>query len=413
MGMWTPKQQIWMDNANKRYNIAVGARRSGKTYPSYFYIPKVFLDVKDLPGLKVILGTTKGTLQRNLIEPLQGIWTTDVVSNINSENISTMFGMKVHCLGSDNIKRVDQIRGSSIARIAWDEIVTGNKSVWEMVKTSLDKPYSRLYGTGNPDSPVHHIYEFINDPVNQDDIFYQQYTLYDNPKLDPSVIRAFENAYPIGSMWHSRLVLGEWVRAEGVIYSTFNTSNISDGGHIFTDEQAPKYGEWVISVDHGISNPFAGLLWLVVGDVAWLMNEYYHDGKKEGQLTDSEHANNLTKLVTDNVKHYNSGIKCYIDPAAASFKEEIKRQGFFQPVNANNSVMDGIRLTFSAFSLKKLLIHQNCKQTIKGLQSYMWDDNSLDERPLKENDHIADSCRYLVASHLNSKSGISTGSLAW
>jgi len=417
--MWNPHQKYFFENATKRYNFAIGARRSGKTFPSYYYIPKIFRAVKDESGLKVILGTTKGTLTRNLIEPLQNIWGTGLVGNINSENICTMFGMKVHCLGTDNVKRVDQIRGSSIARVAWDEIVTGHKDVWEMVKTSLDQPYSRLYGTGNPDSPIHHIYEFINDPNNANDVFYQQYSLYDNPKLDPSVIIAFENAYPIGSVWHSRLVLGEWVRAQGVIYSCFIASNINNGGHLINDKQIPEGREYVCSIDYGISNNTVALLWRVVKGKAYLIKWYIHSGRnlaiqefgdntEGGQLDESIHAENIVKMIKS-VDGAFPNLTIIVDPAAPGMISHLKRNYGLNANGAENTLVGrpgkpgGIENTFSDFHHKRIFIHEECKPLIKGLQTYSWDDK-LDEngreKPIKEKDDEVDALRYFCQSYL-------------
>ena len=68
------KQREFLDNANHRWNIKQGATRSGKTYLDYFVIPKRIRQVAGKDGLVVILGNTKGTLQRNVIEPLQNIY---------------------------------------------------------------------------------------------------------------------------------------------------------------------------------------------------------------------------------------------------------------------------------------------------------------------------------------------------
>ena len=76
---FTPKQREFLDNANHRWNIKEGATRSGKTYLDYFVIPKRIRRVAGLPGLVVILGNTKGTLQRNIIEPLQDMYGAELV----------------------------------------------------------------------------------------------------------------------------------------------------------------------------------------------------------------------------------------------------------------------------------------------------------------------------------------------
>ena len=104
------KQQEYFMNATHRWNVKTGATRSGKTYMDYFVIPKRIRAVAGKEGLIVILGHTKGTLQRNIIEPLQSIWGTELVSDIRSDNTATLFGEKVYCLGAEKISRVDVLR---------------------------------------------------------------------------------------------------------------------------------------------------------------------------------------------------------------------------------------------------------------------------------------------------------------
>ena len=111
---FTKKQREFLDNANHRWNIKVGATRSGKTYLDYFVIPKRIRRVAGLPGLVVILGNTKGTLQRNIIEPLQTMYGTALVSDIRSDNTANLFGEKCYCLGADKVNQANRIRGSSI-----------------------------------------------------------------------------------------------------------------------------------------------------------------------------------------------------------------------------------------------------------------------------------------------------------
>ena len=110
----TPKQREYRRNATHRWNIKTGATRSGKTYGDYFLLPKRLRAGSGKEGANVILGNTRGTIQRNLIEPLQDMYGTTLVSSIRSDNTATIFGERVHCLGADNKKHVDRIRGMSI-----------------------------------------------------------------------------------------------------------------------------------------------------------------------------------------------------------------------------------------------------------------------------------------------------------
>ena len=81
-------QREYLDNANRRWCFKTGATRSGKTYiDTLCVIPKRIRARIGKPGLAVILGVTKSTIERNILEPMRNIWGTDLVGEINSQNI--------------------------------------------------------------------------------------------------------------------------------------------------------------------------------------------------------------------------------------------------------------------------------------------------------------------------------------
>lgn len=213
----TSKQKEYWLNANHRWNIKSGATRSGKTYLDYYMIPRRIRAVHGKDGLIMILGNTKTTLQRNIIEPLQNIWGSDLVSDIKSDNTAQMFGEKVHCLGADKINQVNKLRGSGIKYCYGDEVVTWHEDVFSMLKSRLDKDYSKFDGTCNPENPQHWFKKFMDSDA---DIFRQDYTIYDNDFLSPTVVKALEQEYA-GTVFFDRFILGKWTLAEGLIYAQF------------------------------------------------------------------------------------------------------------------------------------------------------------------------------------------------
>ena len=125
-------QREYFQKAPHRWTIKQGATRSGKTYMDYFVIPKRIRRVAGEDGLVVLLGNTKGTLQRNIIEPLQNIWGVELVSNIRNDNTAMLFGEKCYCLGADKVNQVDRLRGSSIKYCYGDEVVTWHEDVFDI-----------------------------------------------------------------------------------------------------------------------------------------------------------------------------------------------------------------------------------------------------------------------------------------
>ena len=83
-----------------------------------------------------------------------------------------------------------------------------------------------------------------------------------------------------------------------------------------------------------------------------------------------------------------------VDPSAASFIETIRRHGKYSVWDADNDVLDGIRVTSSLLSAGMLLIHESCKDAIREFSLYRWDEKKNSDTVLKENDHAMDDIRY-------------------
>lgn len=387
--MFTPMQEDFFRNATRRWNVKSGATRSGKTYMDYYLIPKRLRAVAGKPGLNVILGNTKSTLTKNIIEPLQEIWGDKLVRNINSENISYMFGEKVHCLGAEKVNQVNRIRGSSIKYCYGDEVVTWHQDVFDMLKSRLDKPYSCFDGTCNPEGRSHWFKKFLDSDA---DIYCQNYQLYDNPFLSANFVTNLEKEYA-GTVYFDRYILGKWINAEGLVYGMFNDS------HIVTPDALQFVPAYYVSCDYGTLNATVFLLWHKLQDSRWYCErEYYYSGRKETRhKTDSEYA--------DDMQRFTSGINSttIIDPSAASFIAELRKRNQ-RVIQAKNSVLDGIRFTASLLNQNKLLFNPSCKETINEFSCYRWDDKKANDTVIKDNDHCMDAMRYFTYTVLkNSK----------
>ena len=190
------------------------------------------------------------------------------VGTINSENIATLFGDKVYCLGAEKISQVAKVQGASFKYCYGDEVAKWNEEVFEMVKSRLDKPYSCFDGSLNPENPTHWLKRFIDSDA---DIYLQEYTLFDNHYLPEDFVENLCKEYK-GTVYYDRLVMGKWTRAEGLIFPTFTDTNI------YNDETRPValYSTSIrmISCDYGTTNPCVFLDTYDDGDVIWVDNEY-------------------------------------------------------------------------------------------------------------------------------------------
>ena len=213
------KQNEYILNATHRWNIKSGAVRSGKSFVDTAYIiPFRIRAVAGKPGLNVILGVSKESIERNVLQPMRELYTDKLIGTINNRNVAHICGEEVYCLGAEKISQVAKIQGSSIKYCYGDEIAKWNKEVFQMLKSRLDKPYSCFDGSCNPEHPTHWLKEFLD---NLDlDIYLQQYTIFDNPYLDTEFVKQLCKEYE-GTIYYDRLILGLWKRAEGAIYKRF------------------------------------------------------------------------------------------------------------------------------------------------------------------------------------------------
>ena len=95
----TEKQREYLRHCNHRWNVKTGATGSGKSFVDFTaVIPKRILASRG-EGLLVLLGNTRGTLERNILEPMRQWWPGNV-GMIRSDNTVEIFGHKVYALGS-------------------------------------------------------------------------------------------------------------------------------------------------------------------------------------------------------------------------------------------------------------------------------------------------------------------------
>lgn len=213
------KQVEYTKQSTHRWNIKSGAVRSGKSFvDTSAVIPVRIIERLRKPGLTVILGVSRDTIERNVLQPLREIYTDKRVGTINSRNTAYLFGEEVYCLGAEKVSQVAKIQGSSIKYCYGDEIAKWNKEVFQMLKSRLDKPYSCFDGACNPEHPTHWLKEFIDNP--ELDIYLQKYTIFDNPFLPEEYVKQLCKEYE-GTIYYDRLILGLWKRADGSIYKRF------------------------------------------------------------------------------------------------------------------------------------------------------------------------------------------------
>ena len=386
MSGFTYKQTEYLNKATHRWNVKSGATRSGKTYLDYYVIPKRIRRVANMDGLIVLLGNTKGTLQRNIIEPLQKIWGTQLVSDIRTDNTAILFGEKCYCLGADKVNQVDKIRGSSIKYCYGDEVVTWHQDVFEMLKSRLDKDYSKFDGTCNPDNPKHWFKTFIDSDA---DIYSQHYTIDDNTFLPKQVSDNLKKEY-YGTVFYDRYILGKWKAAEGIIYRQF-----ADEPDKFIIDKAPEIVFATIGVDFGgnksahafVCNGFTKNM----GEVITL-DEFYL--KEEISPTDLE--KHFVEFVKRNKAKYNI-YECFCDSAETTLIQGLRAAITNARIDIDVrkalkcNIVNRINFYNNIISHNRYKILKHCVNTIEALSTAVWDSKSITDQRLDDGSINIDS----------------------
>lgn len=381
----TEKQMEYVREAHRRWNIAEGAVRSGKSWLATTYtIPDRVTSLAGKRGIDLILGVSLGNIERNVLLPMRERYGSALVGEIRGmDNAATVFGEKVYCIGAEKKNQTAKLKGSEVKFCYCDELADISEDVFEMLKSRLSLPYSECHAACNPASPSHWLKRFLDTPGL--DVYDQHYTIEDNPHLPAEYVDELKKEYA-GTVWYDRYIKGEWTLAEGLVYQ-FPRESIEEDAELLDGEVC-----WC-SIDYGITNPFAALLWTVRDGTAVCVDEWGFDSRREGRrLTDQELYDGLRAFLRGrNVE------SVVIDPSATSFREVIDREGEWWCVPAKNSVTDGIQLVSRAMGAGQLKIAPRCAGLWSELGAYHWDGKRPDH-VVKETDHYCDAMRYFVAT---------------
>jgi PBSX family phage terminase large subunit len=197
-----------------------------------------------------------------------------------------------------------------------------------------------------------------------------------------------ESQYVKGSVWYRRDIDGERCIAEGLVYPMYEKA--------ISPIPAGETKEYCISIDYGTLNAFAALLWEKINGEWFATREYYYSGREEKiQKTDEQYARDIDAWCMDILP--GQKIRTIVDPSAASFITLLqKRNGRYKVIKAVNAVSDGIRETANSLDNGYIKISPNLENWKEEAAGYVWDQDTDEDKPVKENDHLMDATRYFV-----------------
>lgn len=383
----TEKQKEYVREAHHRWNFAEGAVRSGKSWlANNFTIPDRILHGVGLDGINLIMGVSLGNIERNVLVPMRERFGEGMVGTIGGpDNTVNLFGQRCYCLGAEKATQKRKLQGSAVKFCYIDEAAGINPEVFEMLKSRLSFEYSECHAGLNPEGPRHWLKQFID---RKDlDIYRQHYTIFDNPYLPKSYVEQLCREYT--GVFYDRYISGLWTQAEGLVYQTALEQAVIPDIPLF---EIPEHSPVWVSIDYGITNPFAALLWTVRGGAVVAFDEYSFDSRDNGyRKTDAM----LYKELKEKISRYNVE-SIVVDPSASSFIEEIRADGLFTVIPADNEVVPGIQNVDNLIQLDRLKVCERCREAVDEFGQYVWDSKSAETKVIKEHDHAMDAIRYFV-----------------
>ena len=388
-----PKQVQAYSQSTARINIAWGPVRSGKTeglevWRWYNYVqtgPK---------GDLLMSGRTLKALERNVLRRFEELLPKSAFSYSLSKKEAYIRGRRVELEGANDASAEAKIRGMTLAGCLLNEMTLQPMPFIKQCLARMSVQGAKMFGTTNTDSPYHPLKtEFLDREKDKGMNLRQwKFEISDNTFLDPDYVQSLKAEYT--GLWYKRFILGLWVQAAGAVYDMWSDENVKKA-------DPNKVTSWFADCDYGTSNPCT---FSIKG--AWRENdrlrvhtfkEYYYNGREKGQKTDADYVRDLKVFLSEYpVK------TVYVDPSAASFMAACKASGI-SVLPANNDVLNGIRYVSSLVQDNRYTVDPSCTHTIRGYQSYVWDEKAQkrgEDKPLKENDHTCDRDRYGLYTHL-------------
>lgn len=388
-------------NGPARSIVLDGAIRSDKTL-STLLAWATWIDQKAPAGPLVMIGRTRDTIQRNLIEPLAELDHGIVTHVTTRSTTATVMGRKVYLIGANDAQAESKIRGLTLAGAYVDEATLLPEAFFVQLTGRLSVPGATLIATTNPDSPAHWLKTRYLDKAGSLGWAYYQFTMNDNPALTPEYVEAKRREFT--GLWRRRFIQGEWVSAEGAVYSMWDPTQ-----HVVPhDSLPPTRAVLGVGVDYGTTNASAAIM-LVLGTdgVLYAVDEWREDSTETTRYTDGQLSNSLRTWLTcphlpptDTEGLLMTPRYICLDPAAASFRAQLAADGV-RTERAVNNIAPGIALVATGLSEGWLRISDRCTALIREIPGYSWDPRATAvgvDRPIKTADHSCDALRYAVAT---------------
>ena len=271
------------------------------------------------------------------------------------------------------------IQGMTLAGVFLDEVALMPRSFVEQALGRCSVDGSLYWFNCNPESPEHWFLKEWIEQAETKKALHLHFTLDDNPSLSDKIKERYRNSY--SGVFYKRYILGQWVRAEGLIYDKF-----ADEPDKYIYDEVPKNIMAInIGVDFGGTN--SKHTFVCTGFTNRFEDVIVLEDKKiETNVSPAE----LDKLYVEFVKmcydKYKKPITSYPDSAEqvlirglkiASAKAGLVNQIF----NAKKrEIKDRILLVQKLMAQGRFHLMRRCLNVRKALENAVWDDKHADTR---------------------------------
>lgn len=392
--MLSPKQQELFKSIREGHDVIIadGPIRSGKTFSAE--IGLILAGIAYANGRDCCFaGRTISSVKRNMINPIIpflkkfGIKTEKNYGESYVDFIAADGKVRFYLFGGDKVTQADPIYGLSLFLIGLDEATRVVKEIIEALKSRMTYDDSLFMMMCNPDRPKHQIKEEFIDGNTQLNVKRIKFTIEDNPSLGQKTIERLKRLYPVGSVFHNRLILGLWVAAEGMIYVGFNKENV------LIKEFEENYIEHSCGVDIGGTD---ATIFSFVGfthnfDEVHSISTKYHKNKVDGlyQKDYEDYVNDFIDWARELKKQYPKWRRVFVDSADKLFRLNLQKKCNKAGLNLKiypsykaDGIEDRIRMEQILIAQDRLKIYYKNEQLIEAFEDALWDENQEDKGKL-------------------------------
>lgn len=221
---------------------------------------------------------------------------------------------------------------------------------------------------------------FFDSVPDNADIFSTTYLC--NEFLDDTDRAVFDRMKKDNPRRYAVAGLGEWGVSEGLIFENWTV------GEFHKDKlcRAPNYRH-IFGLDYGYTNDPTAFVAAAVNTKERLLLIY--DEHYETKMLNRD----IAAMIKE--KGY-AKERIYADSAEPKSNDDLRRLGINRITPAQkgkDSVLNGI----AAIQEYRIIVHPDCKNTIKELSAYCWEESKTGvrlNRPADKNNHICDALRY-------------------